>query len=214
VEFGVNFDIYQTEAEAGKQQFITQFQVEVVLFQSKFYVIYVSLMEIYMMNFSQPFTPAAKSHMEAQLSLFTDLSKKLFTSAQKVNELNIQVAQTLLEESVNSAHQLMAAEDPSEFLSIAAAQAQPAAEKVRAYQQHLTSIAAGTQVDMAKAAETHIPETTRTAAALAEEVARKASEETEKVTQRQKETMERLANAQPYSTKPGGQQPQAARKNP
>lgn len=173
-----------------------------------------------MMNFSQQFTPAAKSHLEAQLSLFTDMSKKLFNSAQKINELNIQVAQTMMEESVNSAHQLMAAEDPAEFLSIAASQAQPNAEKIRAYQQHLTTIAASAQVDLAKSAETHIPETTRTAAALADEVARKASEETEKVTQRQRETMERLANAQPYSTRQGAQQQAqaqqaaASRKNP
>jgi phasin family protein len=178
-------------------------------------------MEVYMMNFSQQFTPAAKSHLEAQLSLFTDMSKKLFSSAQRINELNIQVAQTMMEESVNSAHQLMAAEDPAEFLSIAASQAQPNAEKVRAYQQHLTTIAANAQVDMAKSAETHIPETTRTAAALADEVARRASEETEKVTQRQRETMERLANTQPYSGKLSAQQQQqqqqqqaAARKNP
>lgn len=139
-------------------------------------------------------TPAAKSHMQAQLSLFTDISKKLFNSAQKINELNIQVAQTIMEDSVKSSHELLAAEDPAEFISIAASQAQPSAEKVRAYQQHLTNIAAGTQVELAKAAEEHIPETTRTAAALAEDVARRASEETEKATQRQKAAIEKLTN--------------------
>lgn len=132
--------------------------------------------------------------MQAQLSLFNDISKKLFNSAQKINELNIQVAQTIMEESVKSSHELLAAEDATDFISIAASQAQPGAEKVRAYQQHLTNIAAGTQVELAKAAEEHIPETTRTAAALAEEVARKANEETEKVTQRQKAAMEKLTN--------------------
>lgn len=139
-------------------------------------------------------TPAAKSHMQAQLSLFNDISKRLFSSAQKINELNIQVAQTIMEESVKSSHELLAAEDATDFISIAASQAQPGAEKVRAYQQHLTNIAAGTQVELAKAAEEHIPETTRTAAALAEEVARKSNEETEKVTQRQKAVMEKLTN--------------------
>jgi phasin family protein len=147
-----------------------------------------------MLPFSQSFTPAAKSHLQAQLSLFTDMSKNIFNSAQRINELNIQVAQTMLEESVNSAHQLLAAQDPTEFLSIAASQAQPTAEKVRAYQQQLTDIAAGTQVELAKTAETHVPETTRTAAALADEVAQKAAEETEKVTQRQKAAMEKLSN--------------------
>jgi phasin family protein len=149
-----------------------------------------------MLPFSQAssFTPAAKSHMQAQLSMFTDLSKNIFNSAQRINDLNIQVAQTVMEESVKSAHELLAAQDPAEFLSIAAAQAQPNAEKVRAYQQHLTDIAAGTQVDLAKTAETHVPETTRTAAALADEVARKAAEETEKVSQRQREAIDKLSN--------------------
>jgi phasin family protein len=147
-----------------------------------------------MLSFSKSFTPAAKSHMEAQLSMFTDLSKNIFNSAQKINELNIQVAQTVLEESVNNAHELLAAQDPAEFLSIAASQAQPTAEKVRAYQQHLTDIAAGAQVDMAKTAENHVPETTRTAAALANEVAQRAAEETDKVAQRQKAAIEKLSN--------------------
>jgi phasin family protein len=147
-----------------------------------------------MLSFSKSFTPAAKSHMEAQLSMFTDLSKSIFNSAQKINELNIQVAQTVMEETVNNAHELIAAEDPADFLSIAASQAQPTAEKVRAYQQHLTDIAAGAQVDMAKTAENHVPETTRTAAALANEVAQRAAEETDKVTQRQKAAIDKLSN--------------------
>jgi hypothetical protein len=88
----------------------------------------------------------------------------------------------------------MVAKDPYEAISIAASQAQPAAEKVRAYQQHLTNIAARTQVDLAKTAESHVPNTSRTAAAVADEVARKATEETEKATLRQKAAMEKLTN--------------------
>lgn len=147
-----------------------------------------------MFPFSQQVTPAVKSHLEAQWSLFNDISKKVFDSAQKVNELNIQVAQTVMEESLSNARQVMVAKDPYEALSIAAAQAQPAAEKIRAYQQHLTNIAAGAQVDIAKTTESHVPETSRTAVAVAEEVTRKASEETEKATQRQRAAMEKLTN--------------------
>jgi uncharacterized protein YhaN len=75
---------------------------------------------------------------------------------------------------------------------VIAGQAQPNAEKVRAYQQHLIDIAANTQVDLIKSAESHIPEASRTAQDLAKEVARKAAEETEQVTQRQKNAMEKL----------------------
>jgi phasin family protein len=147
-----------------------------------------------MMPFSENVTPASKAHLEAQYSLMSDMSQKLFDTVQKINELNIQVAKTVMEESFNNVQQVLVAKDPYEALSIAASQAQPAAEKVRAYQQHLTNIAARTQVDLAKTAESHVPNTTRTAAAFADEVARKASEETEKATQRQKAAMERRTN--------------------
>jgi len=142
--------------------------------------------------FSQSITPAVKSHLDAQFSFFNDVSKQLFNAAQKVNELNIQVAQTVMEESLASAHQYVEARNTNDIFSISASQAQPAAEKVRAYQQHLTDIAAGTQVELVKAAESHIPETSRTAAAVAEEVKRRASEETEKVTQRVRAATEKL----------------------
>ncbi len=135
-----------------------------------------------------------KAHMEAQCSLLNDMSQRIFETAQKINELNIQVAKTVMEESLTSMQQVMVAKDPYEALSIAAAQAQPTAEKIRAYQQHLTNIAARTQVDLAKTAESHVPNTSRTAAAFADEVARRATEETEKATLRQKAAMEKLTN--------------------
>ena len=146
-----------------------------------------------MFNFMQPITPAAKAHMDAQFSLLSDMSKQLFSSVQKINELNLQVAQTMMEESVANMQQVISAQNPQEAMTIAAGQAQPTAEKVRAYQQHLSNIAASTQVELAKTAETHVPQTTRTAAALAEEVTRRASEETEKATQRQKAMMEKMS---------------------
>jgi phasin family protein len=135
-----------------------------------------------MQTFSQAMTPAVRAHMESQFSLFTDMSKNLFNTMQKIKE------------SMSSAHQVLVAKDPIEALTIATAQAQPAAEKVRAYQQHLTSIAAGTQVDLARTAETHVPQTTRTATAVADEVAQRGAEETEKSRQRQKAAMDKLTN--------------------
>ena len=145
-----------------------------------------------MFMYPQSITPAAKAHIDAQYALLTDLSRKMFESAQRINELNIEVAKALMEESLTNTQQLIGAKDPYEALSIVTAQAQPNAEKLRAYQQHLTSIAAGAQVDLARTAESHVPQTSRTAAALADEVARKASEETEKATQRQRAAMEKL----------------------
>jgi hypothetical protein len=79
------------------------------------------------------------------------------------------------------------------MLTVTMSHAQPAAEKLRAYQQHLSRIAANTHVDLAKVAEEHVSETSRTAQALAEEVTRVASEETEKNMRNQQEAMRRMA---------------------
>lgn len=140
----------------------------------------------------QEVPPALKSHLDAQFSFLADLSKKMFDGVQRIGQLNVQVAQTVMEEAINSTHQMIESNTPSEYLSIAASQVQPVAEKVRAYQQHLNNISADVRVELSRTAEQHVPETTRTAAAVAEEVVRRGAEETDKVTQRQKAAFEKL----------------------
>ena len=144
-----------------------------------------------------PFTqqqvpPALKSHMNTQFNFMTELSKKMFEGVQSLGQLNVQVAQTIMEESIKNAHQLTQSTSPTEIMSIASAQVQPVAEKVRAYQQHVQNIAAGVQVELSKTAQQHIPEATRTAGAVAEEVVRRGEEETRKVTERQKAVAEKF----------------------
>lgn len=147
-----------------------------------------------MLAFSrQEVPPALKSHLDAQFSFMADLSKKMFDGIQRVGQLNVQVAQTVMEEAINSTHQLIESNTATDYLSIAASQMQPAAEKVRAYQQHLTNISAGVQVELSRTAEQHVPEATRTAAAVAEEVVRRGVEETDKVIQRQRAASEKMA---------------------
>lgn len=147
-----------------------------------------------MYPFSQIVTPAAKSHLEAQLSFFNDLSKSLFQTVQQYSDLNIQLAQTLLEETTQAGQQVITAHRPTEALAAAAAHAQPTAEKLRAYQQHLSRIAADTHVDLSKVAEEHVQETSRTARALADEVARVTSEETEKTLRSHQDAVEKFTD--------------------
>lgn len=146
-----------------------------------------------MFLFSQPLPPSAKAHLESQFTFMSELSKQLFTSVQRINDLNISIAQSVLQDTLNSTREVASAQNPYEAISIAAGQVQPAAERLRAYQQQLTNIAANTQVDMAKTAEVHVPATSRTATALADEVARRANEEAQKATQRQKAVLDKLA---------------------
>jgi len=150
-----------------------------------------------MYPFSQSVTPAAKNHLEAQLSFFNDMSKSLFHTAQQYSDLNLQLAQTLLEEGTQVGQTIITSHRPTEALAAAAAHAQPAAEKLRAYQQHLSRIAADTHVDLSKVAEEHIQETSRTAKALAEEVARVTSEETAKTLRNHQDAVEKFSD--PFS---------------
>jgi phasin family protein len=146
-----------------------------------------------MFYFNQPsVSPAVKFQLDAQFAFFSDLSKKMFEGVQKLNELNMQVATTVFEESLASTKQLLSSTDRNEALSTVAGQAQPNAEKLRAYQQHVNNIFAETQASAAHTLESHMPQTVRATEAVVNEVAQKASEETAKATQRQQDAMEKL----------------------
>ncbi len=122
----------------------------------------------------EQFSAASKANFEAQLSLITALTNKAFEGVEKVLDLNLNVAKTSMEESNAAAKQLLAAKDAQEWLSLAAAQAQPNAEKALAYGRHLASIASGVQAEFTKAAEAQIAETSRKVLELVEEVSKNA----------------------------------------
>jgi phasin family protein len=151
-----------------------------------------------MYPFAQSVTPAVRSHLDAQIAFMNDLSKSMFRSFQQMCDLNIQLAQTLLEETALTGQQVITQQRPTEALSAASARAQPAAEKLRAYQQHLSRVAADAQVELARVTEQHVQETSRTARALADEVQRAASEESERGIRTQQETMRKFSD--PFQT--------------
>lgn len=161
-----------------------------------------------MLPFSQSISPALKDYMNAQYALLSDMSERAMQGVQRINELNIQIAQSAMEDSLKGVQQVMTAHDPYEALSIAASQAQPAADKLRDYQQGLTEIAANTQVELSRAAETHVPNASRSAAAVADEVARTAKDQTEQAVARQKAAVEKATEKATSSGK--GQQQQTA----
>jgi len=151
-----------------------------------------------MYPFSQAVTPAVRNHLEAQTSFLNDVSKSLFRSFQQVCELNIQLAQTMMEESATAGQQMLTSERQTDAISAAASRAQPATDKLRAYQQHISRLAADAQVDLTRVTEQHVQKTSQTARALADEVARVASEESERGMRKQEETMRQFSD--PFST--------------
>ena len=124
---------------------------------------------------------AAKTNLEAQLSILTALTTKAFESVEKVVDLNLNVAKASLEDSAVTAKQLLAAKDPQEFFSLTAAQAQPTAAKAIAYGRHLTGIATSTQAEVIRAAEEQFAESGRKFSALVEDVSKNAPAGSENV---------------------------------
>ena len=122
----------------------------------------------------EQFSAASKANLEAQLSMFSALTNKAFEGVEKMIDLNLNVAKASLEESNAAAKQFLAVKDPQEWLSLAASQAQPNAEKALAYGRHLATIASTVQAEFNKAAEAQIAETSRKVLELVEEVSKNA----------------------------------------
>jgi phasin family protein len=142
-----------------------------------------------MYPFSHSVTPAVRSHLDAQFSFFNDVSKSLSRSFLNLCELNVQLGHTLLEEGNIAGQQLLTTENGIDAISMAASRAQPAAEKLRAYQQHMSRVVADTQLELSRVTEQHAQVTSRTARDLADQVAQVATEETEKHSIKQQEMM-------------------------
>lgn len=151
-----------------------------------------------MYPYSQAVTPAVRTHLEAQTSFLNDVSKSLFRSFQQMMELNIQLAQTMLEETTTASHQMLTSERQTDAIGAAASRAQPATDKLRAYQQHISRVAADAQVDLTRVTEEHVQKTSQTAKALADEVSRVATEETERGMRKQEETLRQFSD--PFHT--------------
>jgi phasin family protein len=145
-------------------------------------------------QFPQSIAPAVRTHVDAQTAFLNDMTKSMFRSFQQMCDLNIQLVQTMLEESTLAGKQVLSADRQTELLSAATSRTQPATEKLRAYQQHIARIAADSQAELARVTEQHVQNTSRTARALADEVARDATEQTERGLRAQQETARQFAD--------------------
>lgn len=150
-----------------------------------------------MFYFTQQMAPSTRAHLETQMAFAAELSKQWFGAFQRFNELNIQIAQSALQDTLSTTREVLSARGPIDALSVAAAQMPPAAERLRNYQQQLANIAARTQVELSRTAEAHVPQTSRTASAVADEVARRAAEATQQASQRQRAVYEKVAAQMP-----------------
>ncbi|MES2296939.1 MAG: TIGR01841 family phasin [Pseudomonadota bacterium] len=129
----------------------------------------------------EQFSNATKANFESQFAILNALTATAFEGMEKLVELNMTAVKASLEESSSATRQLLSAKDAQEFFAVSAAQAQPSAEKAMSYGRQLASIAAGTQAEFSKAAESQIAETNRKVISLVDEVTKNAPAGSENV---------------------------------
>lgn len=160
-----------------------------------------------MYPFSQSVNPAVRTHLDNQVAFMNDMSKSMFQSFEKMCGLNIQLANAFIEETALASKQILTSERHTDVIAALASRAQPMAEKLRSYQEHIAGIASESQVKLTKLTEEHVPQTSRSAQKLAEEVARTASEETERSIRVQQENLRKYADPFDKANGQGREQP-------
>ncbi|MFO1337941.1 MAG: phasin family protein [Burkholderiaceae bacterium] len=93
---------------------------------------------------------------KANVETLFDLTNKAFEGVEKLVELNLQVAKASLGEVAETAKATLSVKDAQELLSLQAGLLQPAAEKAAAYSRHLYDIAASTNAEVTKVAESQL----------------------------------------------------------
>jgi phasin family protein len=174
-----------------------------------------------MFPYSPSSNPAVRSHLNSQFAYFNDLNQTLAGSFQAVCAANLKLGQTMIEETMTAGQRMLSSGRTVDALGAAAAHAQPVSDKMRAYQQHLSRLAAEVQVELARVNQQHGPETARTAHALADEVTRAATEESARSMQQQQEVLKKFRDPfQPTDAQRGnghstdGPAPHAERASP
>jgi phasin family protein len=95
---------------------------------------------------------------KANFDTLFGLTNKAFEGVEKLVELNLQVVKSTLAESQENAQRALSVKDAQELLALQAGLLQPAAEKAAAYGRHVYDIAAQTNAEVTKVAETTIAE--------------------------------------------------------
>ena len=109
-----------------------------------------------MMNFTAEQMIAAH---KANIDTLFGLTNKAFEGVEKLVELNLQVAKASLIEVAEATKAAMSAKDAQELLALQTSMLQPSAEKAAAYSRHLYDIAASTNAEVTKVAESTLADT-------------------------------------------------------
>lgn len=118
--------------------------------------------------------PALRSQLEAQADFMNEFSQKALEAMRQIAEINLRLARQTAEASIYASREILSARDPAQLGQTMMKQMQPAAERLRNYQQHMMAVMAGAQAEFTRTAEKRIPEASRRASAAADEMVRHA----------------------------------------
>jgi phasin family protein len=116
---------------------------------------------------------------KANVETLFGLTNKAFEGVEKLVELNLQVAKTALGEVSDTAQAALSVKDAQELLALQAGLLQPAAEKAAAYSRHVYDIAAATNAEVTRVAETKFAENQSTFMGLVDTAVKNAPAGTE-----------------------------------
>ena len=95
---------------------------------------------------------------KANVETLFGLTNKAFEGVERLVELNLQVAKAALSEAAEGTKAALSVKDAQELLSLQAGLLQPSAEKAVAYGRHVYDIAATTNAEVTKVAESQMAE--------------------------------------------------------
>lgn len=163
-----------------------------------------------MFPFSKPVNPVLGSHLDSQFAFFNDFSRSLSGSFQSLCEANLKLSQTMFEETMRAGQRVLTTGNANDMLGAVASGAQPTADTLRAYQQHISRLTADAQVELARVTQQHGEQTSRTAHALADEVTRVAVEANERSANQNEETLKNFRDQVQHMSARGNGSAQAA----
>jgi phasin family protein len=119
---------------------------------------------------TEQFAAANKSGFDA---LFT-IAHAQFAAFERLSALNFNTTKAAFEDSISQVKGFLSVKDPQAYLSLSAASAQPAIEKVIAYSRSLYEVANQTKAEVSKLIETQAAEANKTVATLLDKASKNA----------------------------------------
>lgn len=153
------------------------------------------------------------SSQQGNVETLFGLTSKAFEGMEQLIALNIQVAKTAMSEAESHAKSALSVKDAQELIALQAAMLQPAAEKAAAYSRHLYEIAAGTNAEVGKIAESKLADGQKAFMAVVDSAVKNAPAGSENAVALVKSAVAAASNALENVTKAAKQAQDSAEAN-